>query len=431
MTLLGPGPGSRAGVSALTTLLLPSTAVILGSAGLIASRVRAATRVVALDGQVQTAYSRGLPTSRLVVRRVLHRTWPMVMSVLIVEFLALYAGSLTVQSAFTTPSLAAALPPLLPAESLPFVLGAVLLCIVGVIVVGIALGASRWSTPSSSSSSVALPSTHFRSTDFLDIRDLHLSRGPGLQRGEQLTGVSLTVTRGQALAVLGADGDGGSALCLAIAGLLPPHVTVSSGSILFDGIELVSLAESRFRHLRGHGIGFLGGPGTFGLDPGVRVGHQLARLTADGGPGSRFRGARDATALLVAVGLTEAGAVLTAYPHELPATTVQRVLLAAAVARDPQLLIADHPTNNLAADDEAAYLEVLHGLQRERGFTLILASDRVANLSGCDRVAVMHEGVIVEYAAIEELLAAPRDAHGRLLLAVDAPGIRDEPAPDS
>jgi len=418
MTLLGPGPGGRAGVSVLNTLLIPSTIIVFGAAAVIALRVRTATRLVALEGHVLTAHGRGLPTTGLVLRRMLQRTMPAVLFVLIVEFLTLYAGSLAVQTVFTTPTVAAALPPLLPAESLPFVLSAALLCIIGVIVVGVALATNHWDEPTppvQTATAVALPSMRFRSTDFLDIRELCLVPGATPQRGDPLSGISLTVSRGQSLAVVGDAKDGTSLLCLAIAGLLPPGFGRVTGSILFDGTELIGISERRLRQQRGHGIGFLASPDTFGLDPDIRIGTQLSRIAASWPTTSRAR-TQDPD-LLAEVGVTDATAVLAAYPHQVSGVTAQRVLLAAALIREPRLLIADHPTRGLDAADEAGFLDLLHGLQQTRGFTVILASDRVSNVLRCDRVAVMHEGTIVEYASAQELVTTPQHPHSRHLLA--------------
>lgn len=432
----------RAVVSTLSTLLLPATAVVFGAAAVIAARVQAATRIVAGEGHVQTALSQGQRTVPLVIRRVVQRTLPTILAVLIVELLVLYAGSLTVQALLTTPALATVLPPLLPAESLPFVLGVALLGIVGLISAAL-VRATTVSAPASPlqptvrpstwppewaavpaadghvrarSGGRTLPSTDFRSSDLLDIRDLRLHRGAGPEDGSRPAGVNLTVDWGQALAVVGGPDDGAALLCQAIAGLLPPPATISSGSILFDGTELIGLPERQFRGLRGGRIGFLAASGTHRLDPGVRIGRHLVGVAARRPGGSRSRAGRDALDLLTGVGVDDAAAVFAAYPHQLSPATVQRVLLAGALALQPQLLIADNPTGFLATRDETAFLDVLHTLQQEQGFTLIVASARLANVARCDRVAVMNGGRIVEHASVDDVLTDPRDPHTRHLL---------------
>jgi ABC-type dipeptide/oligopeptide/nickel transport system ATPase component len=439
MNLLALDESERAGVSALSTLLLPSTAIVFGAAAMIAVRVRAATRIVAFEGHVQTAQSQGRRTIPLVIRRVVERTLPVILTVLIIEFLTLYGGSLTVQAVFGTPSLVADLPPLLPAESLPYVLGATLFCIIGLIAAVVAR-AGTVSGPASSplplpaaparrqtgavtgtrSGSSPLPSTRFRSADLLDIRDLRVHSGARPAGSDSAAGINLTVARGEALAIVGGDDDGASLLSLAIAGLLPPRSAISSGSILFDGTELVGLPERQFRALRGRRIGFLSASGTHRLDPGVRIGHHLARL-ATSRPGSTRASARaDALSILSGVGIGDAATVFSAHPHQLSAATTQRVLLAGALVLAPQLLVADNPTGCLETADEACFLDVLHALQRAHGFALIMASAKPANVARCDRVAVMRNGTIVEYAAADELLTNPQHPHSRRLLANDS-----------
>ena len=436
MPVLADGPTGRAGASALSTLLLPATLVTLAAATAITVRVRAAARAAAIEGHVQTARSWGRPTTALVIRRVLRRTLPTILVVVLVEFLVLYTGTLTVQAVFSTPSLATMLP-LLPAESLPVVLVACLLCVVGVIMAGIAiasaaLGPSATPRPKPGTapgglaaaliadrppvSKPVLPSTRFRSTELLDIRDLRLPDDPGPEPRRLPHGISLTATRGQALAVVGGDGGDTSMLCHAIAGLLPAGRPEPTGSILFDGIELIGLAESEFRQLRGRHIGFLAAPAVDRLDPDDRIGHQLTGIPA-GLPGrSRSRARSGVADLLSAAGVDNAAAVLRSFPHQVSALTNQRVLLAGALLREPLLLVADNPTGGLDAADEESFLDSLHALQRERGFTLIVASPRAEIITRCDRVAVMCDGTIVEHASVSELILAPRHPHSRRLL---------------
>ena len=451
MALLDGAAGSSAGLSALCTLLLPATGTVLAGAGLVAVQVRSTIRLVALEGHVQTARSQGLPTTGPVVRRVLRHTLPAVVAVQLVEFLVLYGGSLTVQAAFAAPPLAADLQPLLPAESLPLVLGAILLGVVGLVTAGFALAAS---TPAAvvealqrtsaedgglaalftssrlpparflpaPADTAVLASTGFRAADFLDIRDLRtLTTGQRVQR-EPLAGISLTVARGQTLAVIGDDRDGTSLLCHAIAGMQQLRHSVMSGSILFDGIELVGLPERDFRHLRGQRIGFLPAPAADRLDPNSRVGQHLVTLLTRQTETTRSLARTAALELLVRVGLEDAERVFAAYPGELPPVTGQRVLLAGALVGAPQLMVADDPTRGFAPAETAAFLDLLHSVQHERGFTLITASLKVETAVRCDRVAIMSGGAIVEYASVPELLSAPQHPHTQRLLARGGPG---------
>jgi ABC-type dipeptide/oligopeptide/nickel transport system ATPase component/ABC-type dipeptide/oligopeptide/nickel transport system permease component len=431
LLLLLDDPAGRAGVSALTTLLLPATAAVFAAAALIAVRVRGATRRTTLEPDVQTVYAWGLPTTGLVIRRMIWRTLPTIVVVMVVEFLLLYAATWTVQAVFSTPTLASSFP-LMPAESLPMVLTVALLCILTLALTTVPLARTALGPPPSPlplpdeagardssrttdqarTDSPVRASTGFRSADFLDIRDLRLSSDQGTRTA--LTGIDLTVSRGQALAVVD-DDDGASLLCAAIAGLLPADSSISSGSILLDGTELVGLPERHFRRLRGHRVGYLAAPGRHRLNPRVRIGHQLARLAPVRGTRSDAR-AR-ATDLLARVGVEDAASVSAAFPHQVSEATAQRVLLAGALVRQPLLLIADDPTGRLQGGDGAAFLDVLHALRREDGFTLIVASPAVEHVRLCDRVAVLRRGAIVEYASAQELLTSPQHPHSRRLLA--------------
>jgi ABC-type dipeptide/oligopeptide/nickel transport system ATPase component len=426
LALQNAGPADQAVASALSTLLLPATAVVFGAAWLIAVRVRATARAVALSGPVRTAHSWGLPTTGRIIRLVLRGTVPAIAVILIIELILLHAGSLAVQAVILAPSLATT-PPALPVESLPVVLVIILLGIVAVSVTGIPIVWMAFGPPASplqptnpngpgDPAAASLASTSFRSTDFLDIRDLCLHPGPGPELRGPLAGISLTVPRGQSLALVGDHGDGASLLCHALVGLPPLHSAVSSGSILFDGTELVGLPERQFRQLRGQRIGFLDTPGTTHLDPGLRIGRQLAPLMSGPGHATRSRARRAVLAALRGVGVEDAAAVFAAYPHQVADATTQRVLLAGALARCPELLIADHPTERLSAGEESDLLDVLHALQVDRGFTLIVASARVQNVVRCDRVAVMSQGVIVEYASSHDLITSPQHPHSRQLI---------------
>jgi ABC-type dipeptide/oligopeptide/nickel transport system ATPase component len=423
LALQNAGPADQGLAGALSTMLLPATAVVFGAAWLTATRVRAAVRAVALSGPVRTAHSWGLPTTRRIIRRALHRTLPAIVLVGVVEFAVLYAGSFAVQAVIIDPALADTLP-LLPADTLPAVLAIALIAIVALSLTAIPIASMAFG-PSSSPlrptspadpAGRALASTTFRSTDFLDIRNLRLHPGAGPELLEPLVGISLTVARGQSLAVVGDHGDGASLLCHAIVGLPPLHSAVSSGSILFDGTELVGLSERQFRQLRGQRIGFLDAPGSTQLDAHIRVGRQLAGLLGGTAGGRRSRARAEVLVTLHGVGIDDADAVAAAYPHQLTDATRQRVLLAAALVRFPELLIADHPTERLSAVDESDFLDLLHALQVSRGFTLIVASARVANVVRCDRVAVMDQGVIVEYASSQDFITAPQHPRSRQLI---------------
>ncbi|WP_120338340.1 ATP-binding cassette domain-containing protein [Cryobacterium soli] len=442
-------PLERAGLSLLSTLILPGTAVAFGASLAVAVHVRACARRVSLEPFVQTTRSRGLPISRLLIRTTLRRTLPAVLSVLATEAVLIYAGALLLQSVLTRPSLGARLPPLLPSESLPVVIGAALSVTVGIVIGGVLIAMagqgdlaltqrphttrsvaaqgsgslavilSDFSPPGPSP---ALASTSFRASDILDIRDLQI-RPPGAwTESAGSNGISLTVSRGQALAVIGNEGSGAAPLCLAIAGLLPPATAVASGSVLFEGTELVGLAEHHFRKLRGRRIGFVDGPAGDRIPRDWRIFRHLSTVLP---PADTRQTRRTALDLLERVGVETPEAILDVHPRDLSATTLQRVLLASALALNPQLLIALDPAAGFDPQEEAGLLDLLHDLQQERGLTLIVASASPAIVTRCDRVAVLQAGTVIEHASAGEIVTAPRHPHTRRLLDGSASG----PAP--
>lgn len=425
------GPG-RLGV--LSTLLVPAIAVQLGAALAVAVHVQAATRVISVEGFVLTARLRGLTTTGLVIRRVLRRALPAAAIVLAAELIVLCCCALIGQAVYAhmagATQLPAMAPAMMPSESMPLVLGGALMVTTGIVVIGIATAMSRGGAVHTLFRPAPMPSTGFRSSDLLDIRDLRM--WPRQPTGTRLwpareagvtppvagpgDGINLTVPRGQSLAILGEEDSGTLLLCRAVVGLLSPHSQVSSGSILFDGRELVGLAERDFRRLRGPQIAFLNAPAHDGLDPRARVGPALTALLARRPGTGRSNAHQAAVHLLTRVGIDSPEAVLGLYPAQLSPVTAQRVLLAGAVALDPQLLIAVDPGRGFDPDTETGFLDLLHDLQRERDFTLIVVSARVAAVRRCDRAAVMQDGTIVEHASAGELLAGPAHPHSRYLL---------------
>ena len=433
MSMLADERTAMARIALLSTLLLPATAVLLGAALAISVHVRSAARAVSLEGFVRTARLRGLPTTGLVLRRVLRRTLPAILTVLAAELIVVYCGALIVQAVYTRASLPADLP-LLPAGSLPVVLGFAVAAAIGILVVALATAMRRglapvdgWRTEPGGRGAhpvpeMSLPSTGFRSADLLDIRDLRIHQAPEQPWAEEPgpagpgDSINLTVARGEAVAIIGDHSSGAGQLCRAIVGLLPVRTPVRSGSILFDGRELVGLPEREFRRLRGAKIGILDSPSSHRLDPRVRVGKALTGILATR-PGASRSGAREAALqLLRRVGIDTVEDVFAAYPHQLSAETAGRVLLAGAIGAEPELLIAFEPTLGFDSAAETEVLDLLHDLHHERGFTLIVISTRMEVVARCERVAVMRAGTIVEHASASDLLANPQHPHSQYLL---------------
>ena len=235
--------------------------------------------------------------------------------------------------------------------------------------------------------------------------------GFSLYRGSVavLDHIDLGLGRGRTLGLLGESGAGKSTLALAVMGLLrPPEVRIT-GSLRFRGAELTTLPERSYRALRGNRIGLIFQDATAALDPCFTVGAHLAE------PLARHLGLRGATGrdraveLLTSVGIAEPAMRLAAYPHELSGGMQQRVMIAAALACNPELLLADEPTSALDVTIQAQIMELILDRVRSLGSSAIFVlHDLALAAQVCDEVAVLYAGQIVEKGPAAAVLGAPR-----------------------
>src|SRR4051794_16396670 len=220
-----------------------------------------------------------------------------------------------------------------------------------------------------------------------------------------LDDVSLHVNAGETVALVGESGSGKSMTARSVIGLLPEGVAATGGSILLEGQELLGAPERELRRIRGGGVGaILQDPFTM-LNPLLRSGQHITETLPD--RRDKTEPAAEVTRRLAEVGITNP-AVARRFPFELSGGMRQRVALAAALAKDPRLLIADEPTTALDATTQRQILALLRRLQTERGMGLLLITHdlRVA-FSMCDRVYVAYAGSIVEAATPSTLQRAP------------------------
>lgn len=224
-----------------------------------------------------------------------------------------------------------------------------------------------------------------------------------------LRDIRLAVPAGGRLAVIGESGSGKSTLALALAGLLPQDAAVT-GRIDWPGLG--------HRPRAGRDIGFVFQDAGASLNPVLRVGAQVAEVARRHLDLSR-RAARDhARSLFERVRLPDPDAALRAFPHQLSGGQRQRVAIAAAIAARPALLIADEPTSALDTIVQAEIVALLNELVTEGDMTLLFVTHDIALASGfADRIAVLHRGRLVEEGPAADVLAAPRDACTRTLVA--------------
>jgi ABC-type dipeptide/oligopeptide/nickel transport system ATPase component len=232
-----------------------------------------------------------------------------------------------------------------------------------------------------------------------------------------VTGVSFALTSGRAVGIVGESGSGKTMTCRAALGILPPHVVVASGAIRIAGEDVATLDQERLTELRGSTISAVFQDPASYLNPSIQVGKQIAEVVRVK-KGHRRKAARHrALELLAAVRLHEPELVYGQYPHELSGGMLQRVLIAAAIAADPRVLIADEATTALDVTVQAEILDLLADLRERTGLALVVVSHDLAVVAQlCDEVLVMRDGLIVEQGPAEEVLHEPRHPYTRLLI---------------
>ena len=228
--------------------------------------------------------------------------------------------------------------------------------------------------------------------------------------------ISFTLEKGSRIGLIGESGSGKSMTSLAIMGLLPDTATVS-GSITFEGQELIGLSDREHSHLRGNRMGMVFQEPLTALNPLMRIGKQIA------GPLMIHKGASlkdalgSALELCTKVGLPDPDRVLRAYPHQLSGGQRQRIGLAIALACEPALLIADEPTTALDVTVQREVLNLINTLVDQEGSSLVFVTHDLPVVSiMTENIAVMQLGQIVENATVASLFQAPKHEYSQRLI---------------
>ena len=222
-----------------------------------------------------------------------------------------------------------------------------------------------------------------------------------------LRGVHLDIAPGEAVGLVGESGCGKSVTWLAALGLLPGRARVT-GSVILGGQELLAAPPARLDQVRGGRIAMIFQDPASSLNPVQRVGRQVIEALRLHRGMDAATGRAEALRLIDLVGIPDARRRLDAYPHEMSGGQNQRVMIAMALAGQPELLVADEPTTALDATIQAQILDLLRRLRQETGMALVLISHDLGVVADmCDRVCVMYAGRIVEQAPAETLFAAP------------------------
>ena len=244
----------------------------------------------------------------------------------------------------------------------------------------------------------------------LSVRDLRISFGTHAGEVQAVRGASFDLRRGETLAIVGESGSGKSVAARSIMRLNPEvNTIVRGGEVLLEGEDLLTLPEKRMLDIRGPKIAMVFQDPMTSLDPTMRIGPQISESLKKHLNMSGRQAAERAVELLKLVGIPNAEARLKQYPHQFSGGMRQRVVIAIALACDPQILIADEPTTALDVTIQAQILELMRELQDRLGMSIILIThDLGVVASTAHRVAVMYGGRIVETGTVREIFYNPQ-----------------------
>ena len=232
-------------------------------------------------------------------------------------------------------------------------------------------------------------------------------------------GVSISIPRGTAVGVMGESGSGKSVTALSILGLVPtPPGRIMEGSIRYNEEELVGSSLEHLQQFRGNRISYVFQNPMTALNPLMPVGEQIAESVRRHQDATHASARARAVELMTAVHIPDAGRRVDAYPHELSGGMRQRVVIAMALANDPDLIIADEPTTALDVTIQAQILQLFDELRRTRGVSLLFISHDFGVISQiCERVVVMYAGQVVEVGTVDQIYREPLHPYTRRLMA--------------
>jgi len=252
--------------------------------------------------------------------------------------------------------------------------------------------------------------------DLLTITDLHTEIRLRDATVRAVDGVSLSVSAGECLGLVGESGCGKTMTVRSIIRLLPPGGDIVSGSVQLEGSDLTQLPEQEMQKVRGNDIGMIFQDPSSSLNPTMTIGGQIAESVAVHTAASQKAALARAVDALALVRMPEPERAARQYPHELSGGMRQRAIIAAAIACAPRLLIADEPTTALDVTIQREILELIDDLRRQLGMAVILVTHDLGVISGrTDKVAVMYGGRIIEQAATQQVFSTPQHPYTEAL----------------
>jgi len=243
----------------------------------------------------------------------------------------------------------------------------------------------------------------------LSVEDLRVEFWTGRGTVHAVNGITFDVSPGETLAIVGESGCGKSVTSLALLGILPRAGRVVGGKAIFEGRNLIDLADEEMRHVRGREIAMIFQDPMTSLNPILTIGRQIREALETHFGMDRKQADNRTAELLDRVGIPSAKLRLKDYPHQFSGGMRQRAMIAMALACEPKLLIADEPTTALDVTIQAQILALLKSLVSEGDTALILITHDLGVVAGmCDRLNVMYAGMFMETGGAEEVFARPR-----------------------
>lgn len=259
---------------------------------------------------------------------------------------------------------------------------------------------------------------------FLEIRNLSVVFETELGTARAVDDLNFSVERQEVLGIVGESGCGKSVTSLSVLRLIPPPGKVVQGKIIFDGQDLLTLTENQMRSVRGNKIALVPQDPMTSLNPVYTIGFQICEAIQLHQKVDGSEAKRRAAEVLEQVRIPQAKTRLSSYPHEFSGGMRQRVMIAMALACQPQLLIADEPTTALDVTVQAQILDLLREIQKTSGMAIMLITHDLGVVAEmCDKVVVMYAGSAVETATVGDLFAHPKHPYTRGLLdSIPRPG---------
>ncbi len=252
----------------------------------------------------------------------------------------------------------------------------------------------------------------------LEVKDVYITFNTIGGKVHAVRGINFDLHKGETLAIVGESGSGKSVTTKTIMGILSKNANIEAGQIMYEGKDLTKISEKEFVKLRGSKVSMIFQDPMSSLDPVMKIGKQITEALILKENVSKEEAKKKAIDLMKAVGIPQAELRYDQYPFQFSGGMRQRIVIATALACDPDVLICDEPTTALDVTIQSQILELIKKLQKERGISVIFITHDlgvVANLA--DRVAVMYAGKIVEHGTTDEIFYEPAHPYTWSLLA--------------